>query len=287
MTTALPTARDADRALHNLRRHGMCVIPGALDADTLGRARDALHRAADEDRGGGRAAAGFALDTDERNQRVWNLLNRDPVFARLAEHPLALTLVRGVLGWPALLSNISGNITRPGSARGVLHADQIFVPEPWPRLPQGINVAWCIDDFTAANGATEVCPGSHLENRPPAPGEEPAMIPVEAPAGSAFAFDSRVWHRTGPNVTDAAQRGAVFPFYTTPIYRPQENWFLALEPQVVEQASDTLLTLLAYRSEGFGLVYGRSPDQAAAAEPRLPGLAPLRPHGRQAFGGRS
>jgi hypothetical protein len=27
----------------------------------------------------------------------------------------------------------------------------------------------------------------------------------------------------------------------------------------VQSASDTLLTLLAYKSEGFGLVYGRSP----------------------------
>ena len=51
----------------------------------------------------------------------------------------------------------------------------------------------------------------------------------------------------------------MFPFYTTPVYRTQENWFLSLESGVVETASDTLLTLLAYRSEGFGLVYGRSP----------------------------
>jgi hypothetical protein len=51
----------------------------------------------------------------------------------------------------------------------------------------------------------------------------------------------------------------VFPFYTTPIYRTQENWFLSISPGVVGSASDALLTLLAYKSEGFGLVYGRSP----------------------------
>ena len=47
--------------------------------------------------------------------------------------------------------------------------------------------------------------------------------------------------------------------YTRPIYRTQENWFLALDPSVRENASDTLLQLLAYKTEGFGLVNGRSP----------------------------
>ena len=276
MSEALPVARDLEGALTHLRSDGMCLIPEVLDAATLRRAHDALYQAAAEDRRSGRADTEFALDTDQRNQRVWNLLNRDAVFAELAEHPIALGLVRGILGWPALLSNISGNVTYPGSGRGVLHADQIFAPEPWPAVPQGINVAWCIDDFTADNGATEVCPGSHRENRPPAADERPHMVPVEAPAGSIFVFDSRIWHRTGENTTTDRSRAAVFPFYTTPIYRTQENWFLSLKRQVLENASDTLLTLLAYQSQGFGLVYGRSPADAANAEHWLPALKPLR-----------
>jgi ectoine hydroxylase-related dioxygenase (phytanoyl-CoA dioxygenase family) len=79
-----------------------------------------------------------------------------------------------------------------------------------------------------------------------------------------FAFDSRVWHRTGANTSTDERRAAVFPFYSTPIYRTQENWFLSLDPQVLEGASDTLLTLLAYKSVGFGLVYGQSPHTAGA-----------------------
>ena len=74
-----------------------------------------------------------------------------------------------------------------------------------------------------------------------------------------LAFESRIWHRTGANTSRGERRAAVFPFYTMPIYRPQENWFLSLSPGVVNTASETLLTLLAYKSEGFGLVYGRSP----------------------------
>jgi ectoine hydroxylase-related dioxygenase (phytanoyl-CoA dioxygenase family) len=255
-------AASARQARADLLEHGLCLLPGVLEPDTVEHARAVMSRAVDEDRAlppGQR----FALDQDDANHRVWNLPNRDAVFVRLAEHPVALELVRAVLGWPALLSNISGNITAPGAASGVLHADQIFVPEPWPAEPQGVNVAWCIDDFTVANGATQVVRGSHRWNRPPRPGEvaEAPLTSLVAPAGSLIAFDSRVWHRTGANTSATDRRAAVFAFYTRPIYRTQENWFLSLDRSIVERASETLLTLLAYRSEGFGLVYGRSPHE--------------------------
>ena len=247
-------------ALRHVRELGVAVIPDVLTREQLARARDAMYRAADDDVKRGHAQHGFGLDVDDKNVRVWNLLNRDPVFSDIAEHPVALELVRATIGWPALLSNISGNITGPGAARGILHADQIFVPEPWAAAPQGMNVAWCIDDFTRENGATEVVVGSHRWNRMPTDADaDVRMLPVEAPAGSAIAFESRIWHRTGANTSRDKRRAAVFPFYTTTIYRTQENWFLSLSPGVVNAASDTLLTLLAYRSEGFGLVYGRSP----------------------------
>lgn len=252
--------RDPDQALSDLGSHGLCLLAEALDPETLMRARAAIYQAADDDRTGHRQTKRFALDQNDHNQRVWNLLNRDPVFTSLAEHPIALKLVREILGWPALLSNISGNITEPGAAPGVLHADQVFVPEPWPARPQGLNVAWCIDDFTAENGATEVVPGSHLLHRNPTAADAAASpVPILAPAGTLCAFDSRIWHRSGANRSADQTRAAVFPFYTTPVYRTQENWFLSLDQKVLRHASDDLLTLLAYRSEGFGLVYGQSP----------------------------
>jgi hypothetical protein len=63
------------------------------------------------------------------------VLSRDPLFEDMAFHRTALDYVRAVLGWPALLGNISANITGPGGGEMVLHADQIFVPEPWPSAP--------------------------------------------------------------------------------------------------------------------------------------------------------
>jgi ectoine hydroxylase-related dioxygenase (phytanoyl-CoA dioxygenase family) len=159
-----------------------------------------------------------------------------------------------------LCGNLSANITGPGGGEMVLHADQIFVPTPWPDEPQGANAAWCIDEFTADNGATCFVPGSHLLNRPPTPDDADRAVPMEAPAGSLVVFDSRLWHRTGHNRTADRRRGGAFGWYTRPIYRQQENWFLSLDPSVRQFASDDLLVLLGYRAEGLGLVNGASPQ---------------------------
>ena len=255
-----PTA-DLEQARRDILDYGVAIVPDVLSGETLKRARDALYRAADDDRARGREQK-FGLDYghDETNRRVWNVLSRDPVFEDLVQHPAALQLVKSVLGWPCLLGNISANITGPGGGEMVLHADQIFVPEPWPAEPQGANVAWCLDDFTEANGATRMAPGTHRLNRAPRADEAGVeTVPLEAPAGAMIVFESRIWHKTGFNRTADQSRAGVFAWYTRPIYRTQENWFLSLQPSVRDFASEELLVLLGYRTEGLGLVHGRSP----------------------------
>ena len=251
-----PLASSALQAMEHLREHGVVLLPELLAGDKLREARDAVYAGPAEDRANGRTADEFALDGDG-NVRVWNLLNRGAVFSELVQHPLALELLQAVLGWPALLGNFSANIAEPGSEGGALHADQIFVPTPWPAQPQGMNVAWLLDDFTAENGATEMVPDSHNRTNPAEPPVERA-VPLVASAGSAVVFESRVWHRTGSNRSEQP-RAAAFAWYTKPIYRTQENWFMALDDEVLEDASEDLLTLLGYRAQGFGLVYGSSP----------------------------
>lgn len=255
-----PTS-DLTLGLSNIAEHGLTVVPEVLTGETLKRTREALYRAAESDRARGREQK-FGLDYahDDTNQRVWNLLSRDPLFEDLAFHAMALSYVRAVLGWPALLGNISANVTGPGGGEMVLHADQMFVPEPWCSQPQGLNIAWCLDDFTEANGATRFVPGSHRLNRAPRPEDAQARtVTMEAPAGSIVIFESRLWHKTGHNRTASGTRAGAFAWYTRPIYRTQENWFLSLRPEVRQFASEEALVLLGYRSTGFGLVNGASP----------------------------
>ena len=102
-------------------------------------------------------------------------------------------------------------------------------------------------------------PGSHLLHRLPTPDDDVTPVPMEAPAGSLVVFESRLWHRTGTNRTADRRRAGIFGWYTRPIYRTQENWFLSLDPSVWRNASEDLLVLLGYRAVGLGLVNGASP----------------------------
>ncbi len=252
-----------EQGLSNLAEYGYTVVPGVITGDSLKRTRDAIYRAAEDDRQRQRELPEFALDYGDptTNQRIWNVLSRDPVFEDLVEHPMAMEYVRNILRWPALLGNLSANICGPGCAGGYLHADQTFLAEPWPEAgPQGLNCAWAIDDFTDDNGATRIVPGSHLLNRAVRP-EEMATdtVALEAPAGSMIVFESRLWHQTGANTTTDKTRAGIFAWYTKTYVRTQENWFLSLKPEIQQFGSDTMLTLLGYKSQGFGLINGQSP----------------------------
>lgn len=249
-----------DEARAALMRDGYCIVESALPADELTEFRTALDRIARFDRESGWLQH-YAYDGSiNANQRIWNLISRDPLFCRLVEHPLAIAFVTEMIGWPALLSGSAANIVNRHGADEVLHCDQTYMPEPWAG-PHGINIAWCLDGFTAQNGATRVAPGSHLLNRSYREDEaSPEMIPIEAPAGSLVAIDGRCWHRTGTNHTDKPRAG-VFNWYTLPIYLPQENWFLSLNPVIRQFGSDTLLTLLGFRPQMLGRVNGLEPQE--------------------------
>ncbi len=252
-----PLASTVKEAIEHVERYGIALLPELITGAKLREARDAVYAGPEEDDDKGRSRERFVLDYGKHNVRVWNLLNRGGVFSEMVEHPLALEVLKELIGWPALLGNFSANIAEPGGEGGALHADQLFVPTPWPEQPQGMNIAWLLDDFTAENGATEVVLGSHGRNDPHEP-PSTSPTPIVAPAGTAVVFESRVWHRTGSN-RSGLPRAAAFAWYTKPIYRTQENWFLALDDAVLAAASDNLLTLLGYRTQDWGLVYGSSP----------------------------
>lgn len=56
--------RDIGQAERDLREHGLAIMPDVLDRDMLSRARDALYRAADDDRRRGREQK-FVLDYEQ------------------------------------------------------------------------------------------------------------------------------------------------------------------------------------------------------------------------------
>ena len=81
-----------------------------------------------------------------------------------------------------------------------------------------------LSDFTAANGATRVVPGSHLwpAGREPAPEE---ILQAEMPAGAALFYLGSTVHGGGANRTAREARRGMFVGYVVGWLRTEENLF--------------------------------------------------------------
>ena len=240
MTAVLTT--DLARAEADLAEHGYCLIEGALPPSRVSELRGRLAELAEQEIADG---TDYVYENG-CNQRIWTLLNKGDCFVDLALDPLVEKLMVTLLGYGYLLSNIDANIAGPGGPPMFLHADQSFVPPPWPDYPLVANAMWMLDDFTPENGATRVLPGSHRKGHGPVPTiDDSQTVPVCGPAGTVMVFEGRLWHQTGANVTSDQRRHGILAYYCRPFMRTQESWFLSIDPKVLERRPE-LRPLLGY-----------------------------------------
>ena len=216
-----------------LKEDGWCVIPGVLDLAGAKAVLDRLWAAAKVFEQRGAETYMPQLDPNASNVRVFDLLELDPVFRELIQHPLGLDLVRSVLGPGFMISNFTANIARPGSKSMALHSDQsLVVPQPWLE-PWAMNIIWCLTDVRFENGATLYVPGSHhwTTRADVPPDADKRLRPFEAKAGSIIAMEGRVWHTSGANITKDEDRALLFGYYAAAFLRPQVNWNACLSPE--------------------------------------------------------
>jgi len=122
-----------------------------------------------------------------------------------------------------ILNQQNGVINPPHAERynqGAWHRDlpyQHFVSS----RPLAINALFCLDAFTAENGATMVLPASHrLEAFPSDRFVEAEAATIAAPAGSFIILDCMMFHSGGVNLTERPRR-AVNHVYSIPLLRQQ------------------------------------------------------------------
>lgn len=238
--TGIPV--DLDGIQSSLDRDGFAVVPGVLSAAETDRAVDRLWAASGESERRGNPTHIEGLDPNAANIRVFDLVDLDPLFGDLLEHPVGDAILSRFLGEDYIVSNFTANIARPGSRSMSIHSDQsIVAPEPWGE-PWALNLVWCLCDLRPDNGATRFVPGSHRwSTRHDVPGNvEDLLVPFEAPKGSILAMEGRVWHTSGANVTADEDRPLLFGYFTKPFVRPQWNFSVALRPEVQQRWSPTM-----------------------------------------------
>ena len=185
-----------------------------------------------------------------RTTRVYNLLAHSTGYEQIPLHPVVLPLVKHLLGDGCLVSSLSSITIGPGETAQPIHADDQVIPIARPHPACTANSMWALTDFTAANGATRVIPGSHLADHSPVYRQHYDSVPAEMPAGSILVWHGSLWHGGGANRTNERRRGIAMN-YCAGWVRQQENQQLGIPTSRVKRFSPELQELC-----GFGIYRG-------------------------------
>ena len=231
-------ARDAH--VEAVRRNGYTIVENAISPDLIDALNEALTRL-ERDLGAKPAMNGFE---GHRTVRIYNLLARDPVFERVPVHSSVLPIIEGVLDPGCLISSLSSIAIDPGEIAQPIHADDMVIPLEKPHASIVCNSMWALSDFTAANGATRLVPGSHRRGNPEYGGAYDS-IPAEMPKGAVLIWDGSLWHGGGANTTGERRTGIAMN-YCAGFIRQQENQQLGISPETVKRFSPRLRELVGY-----------------------------------------
>lgn len=252
VTDHLPATATVDEVVGAMDAQGYAVVERLLAPDQVAAIRRDLTRILETVPYGRNDFEGH------HTKRIYNLFAKTRVLDDVALHPLLLGVLDRVLGHYQFSAPVGIEIG-PGQAAQVLHTDDIVYPLPWPHPDVVVNSMWAFDDFTEANGATRLIPGSHRRPELDHSGlDEP--VAVEMPLGSVIFYPGTVVHGGGANRTDRTRLGVILEFVVAWI-RPQENHVIGVPPEVVATLAPTLQELLGYNvyPPFLGNVDGRHP----------------------------
>ena len=236
-----------------LGEEGAVVVEGMIDDDILERLNadlDPLLAAARPDHDQAFINDAIAWFFGACTRHVTGVASKSPVFAtEVLTHPVLLGVCDAVLlpNCARYQLNLAHVLDRgPGAEQQYLHRDElvwVHLPRPHPEVQVASMIA--LVDFTAANGATRVAPGSHRwePDRVPQPSE---LVAAEMPAGSAVIYLGSTIHAGGENSTAAQWRRGMHLSYVLGWLRTEENHYLTTPPDLARRLPRASQELLGY-----------------------------------------
>jgi ectoine hydroxylase-related dioxygenase (phytanoyl-CoA dioxygenase family) len=199
--------------------------------------------------------------TGYQTTRTGALVARSPACRELVMHPAIIAacdafLKRACDRYQLHLTQVIR--IRPGQPKQPLHRDRLawggFLPAS---IEPQLNTIWAMTDFTRANGATQVAPGSPAwaDGRRAEPHE---VGYAEMKAGSVLVYSGSVIHAGGENQTDADRVGINIT-YSLGWLRQEENQYLSCPPAIARTLDPKLQALLGYAMGSYALGYYSPP----------------------------
>ena len=251
-----------DDAISKIAEQGYCIIENAIDIDVIDAVHDELLRLETflDVQPSPNSFEGFAT------LRIYNLLAYGARFEQVPVHDQVLPIVEGVLDRGCLISTLSSISILPGEVAQPIHADDQLMPLAKPHAPTVCNTMWALTDFTEANGATRIIPGTHVAPNSPTYGEHYESIPAEMAKGSVLIWHGSLWHGGGANRTSERRVGLAMN-YCAGWVRQQENQQLGIPRDVAAQFTPRLQELCGYAVYNglIGHINKRSPVELLQA----------------------
>ena len=232
---------DVDAHAARIASDGYTIVEGAIEADLIDGLNDDLLRL-ERDLGIVPATNDFE---GTATVRIYNLLVHGDLYERIPVHDHVLPVVERVLDPGCLVSSLSSIAIGPGETPQPIHADDQLIPITKPHVPTVCNSMWALTDFTEANGATRIIPGTHLADSSPSYGQHYDSIPAEMSKGSVLIWHGSLWHGGGANTTDERRVGIAMN-YCAGWIRQQENQQLGIPRDIAARFSPRLRELVGY-----------------------------------------
>ena len=214
-------------------------------------------------------------------RRTGSPLPRSATFRTIAMHPAIMVAGDHVLGHATGWRFSAAEYIEigPGETAQRLHRDQWKYDMVDFDREVELNGMWAITDFTDANGATRIVPGSQRWPND-APADPPATVGAEMSQGSLLLYTGSVYHGGGANRSDG-WRGGLSLQHAVSWLTQSTNQFLECPPDVVVDWPEELARFVGYERAGNGLGYWRdSEDPMSAVHPERDfgrGWATVRP----------
>jgi len=239
-----------------LQHDGGLIVDEVVSADHLSKIRAELEPYVEATKAGREEFAGY------ETRRVGALMAHSPACRDLALHPLVNTACAQFLG--PYCDSVQLHFTQavsigPGQGGKALHRDRGVWGSYIPRsIETQFSTIWAISDFTEANGATQVVPGSQGWDRHRQP-QAHEIVSAEMSAGSVLLYTGSIMHGGGKNQSQEHRLGVLLHYAPSWLCQ-QENQYLSCPPDVARDLDPELRALIGYSKGGPILGFFSSPD---------------------------